>query len=113
MRISDWSSDVCSSDVLPLYTPECRQCEYCLNPKTKLCQAIRVTQGKGLMPDGTSRFSLEGKPLLHYMGCSTFANFTVMPELALDKVRKDAPFDKNCYNGCGVATGVAAGGNTA
>src|SRR3546814_9781024 len=92
--------------VIPLYTPECRQCEYCLNPKTNLCQAIRVTQGKGLMPDGTSRFSLEGKPLLHYMGCSTFANFTVLPEIALAKVREDAPFDKICYIGCGVTTGV-------
>src|SRR5690606_36509307 len=99
--------------VIPLYTPECRQCEYCLNPKTNLCQAIRVTQGKGLMPDGTSRFSYKGKPVLHYMGCSTFANYTVLPEIALAKVRKDAPFDKICYIGCGVTTGVGAVVNTA
>src|SRR2546430_2886719 len=87
--------------VIPLYTPECRQCEYCLNPKTNLCQAIRSTQGQGLMPDGTSRFSLGGKPLFHYMGCSTFANFTVLPEIAVAKIREDAPFDKVCYIGCG------------
>jgi S-(hydroxymethyl)glutathione dehydrogenase/alcohol dehydrogenase len=99
--------------VIPLYTPECRQCDYCLNPKTNLCQAIRTTQGKGLMPDGTSRFSLGGKPVLHYMGCSTFANFTVLPEIALAKVRSDAPFDKICYIGCGVTTGVGAVVNTA
>jgi S-(hydroxymethyl)glutathione dehydrogenase/alcohol dehydrogenase len=99
--------------VIPLYTPECRQCEYCLNPKTNLCQAIRVTQGQGLMPDGTSRFSLEGKPVLHYMGTSTFANYTVLPEIALAKIRKDAPFDKVCYIGCGVTTGVGAVINTA
>src|SRR3546814_212512 len=99
--------------VIPLYTPECRQCDYCLNPKTNLCQAIRITQGKGLMPDGTSRFSMGGKPLLHYMGCSTFANFTVLPEIALAKVREDAPFDKICYIGCGVTTGVGAVVNTA
>jgi len=99
--------------VIPLYTPECRQCEYCLNPKTNLCQAIRVTQGQGLMPDGTSRFSLNGKPVLHYMGTSTFANFTVAPEIALAKVREDAPFDKICYIGCGVTTGVGAVINTA
>ena len=94
--------------VIPLYTPECRQCDYCLHPKTNLCQAIRSTQGKGLMPDGTSRFKLDGKPLLHYMGCSTFSNFTVLPEIALAKVREDAPFDKICYIGCGVTTGVGA-----
>ena len=99
--------------VIPLYTPECRQCDYCLNPKTNLCQAIRVTQGQGLMPDGTSRFSLNGKPLLHYMGTSTFSNFTVLPEIALAKIRKDAPFDKICYIGCGVTTGVGAVINTA
>ena len=99
--------------VIPLYTPECRQCEYCLNPKTNLCQAIRVTQGQGLMPDGTSRFSLNGKPVLHYMGTSTFANFTVAPEIALAKVREDAPFDKICYIGCGVTTGIGAVINTA
>ena len=99
--------------VIPLYTPECRQCDYCLNPKTNLCQAIRTTQGKGLMPDGSSRFSLGGKPVLHYMGCSTFANFTVLPEIALAKIRPDAPFDKVCYIGCGVTTGVGAVINTA
>ena len=94
--------------VIPLYVPECRQCEYCLNPKTNLCQSIRVTQGKGLMPDGTSRFSIGGKPLFHYMGTSTFANYTVVPEIALAKVRKDAPFEKICYIGCGVTTGLGA-----
>ena len=94
--------------VIPLYTPECRECEYCLNPKTNLCQAIRATQGQGLMPDGTSRFSLGGKPLHHYMGCSTFANYTVLPEIALAKIRPDAPFDKVCYIGCGVTTGIGA-----
>ena len=99
--------------VIPLYTPECRHCDYCLNPKTNLCQAIRVTQGQGLMPDGTSRFSLNGKPLLHYMGTSTFSNFTVLPEIALAKIREDAPFDKVCYIGCGVTTGVGAVINTA
>ncbi len=94
--------------VIPLYTPECRECDYCLHPKTNLCQKIRGTQGKGLMPDGTSRFSLNGKPILHYMGCSTFSNYTVMPEISLAKVRKDAPFDKICYIGCGVTTGIGA-----
>jgi S-(hydroxymethyl)glutathione dehydrogenase/alcohol dehydrogenase len=94
--------------VIPLYTPECRECEYCLNPKTNLCQAIRSTQGQGLMPDGTSRFSLNGKKLHHYMGCSTFANYTVLPEIALAKIREDAPFDKVCYIGCGVTTGIGA-----
>ncbi|MCF2871711.1 S-(hydroxymethyl)glutathione dehydrogenase/class III alcohol dehydrogenase [Octadecabacter sp. G9-8] len=100
--------------VIPLYTPECRECEYCLNPKTNLCQSIRSTQGAGLMPDGTSRFStLDGDPILHYMGCSTFANHTVLPEIALAKVREDAPFDKICYIGCGVTTGIGAVINTA
>jgi S-(hydroxymethyl)glutathione dehydrogenase/alcohol dehydrogenase len=94
--------------VIPLYTPECRQCEYCLNPKTNLCQAIRPTQGQGLMPDGSSRFSLNGEKLFHYMGCSTFANHTVLPEIALAKIRPDAPFDKVCYIGCGVTTGIGA-----
>ena len=99
--------------VIPLYTPECRQCKSCLSRKTNLCTAIRATQGKGLMPDGTSRFSLDGKPLHHYMGCSTFANFTVLPEIALAKIRDDAPFDKVCYIGCGVTTGIGAVINTA
>ncbi len=99
--------------VIPLYTPECRECEYCLHPKTNLCQAIRVTQGQGLMPNGTSRFSFEGKPVFHYMGTSTFANHTVVPEIALAKVREDAPFDKICYIGCGVTTGIGAVMNTA
>ncbi|MBT5331482.1 MAG: S-(hydroxymethyl)glutathione dehydrogenase/class III alcohol dehydrogenase [Porticoccaceae bacterium] len=94
--------------VIPLYTPECRECDFCLHPKTNLCQSIRSTQGQGLMPDGTSRFSLDGEPILHYMGCSTFSNFTVLPEIALAKVREDAPFDKICYIGCGVTTGVGA-----
>jgi len=94
--------------VIPLYTPECRECEFCLNPKTNLCQAIRATQGQGLMPDGSSRFSLKGKQILHYMGCSTFSNFTVLPEIAVARVREDAPFDKICYIGCGVTTGVGA-----
>ena len=99
--------------VIPLYTPECRQCEYCLSGKTNLCQAIRETQGKGLMPDGSSRFSMHGKMLHHYMGTSTFANFTVVPEIALAKIRPDAPFDKVCYIGCGVTTGIGAVINTA
>ncbi len=99
--------------VIPLYTPECRQCEYCTSGKTNLCQAVRVTQGQGLMPDGTSRFSLGGKPIYHYMGTSTFANFTVLPEIALAKIRQDAPFDKVCYIGCGVTTGLGAVMNTA
>lgn len=94
--------------VIPLYTPECRQCEYCLSQKTNLCQAIRVTQGKGLMPDGTSRFSLNGTKLHHYMGTSTFANYTVLPEIAVAKIREDAPFEKVCYIGCGVTTGIGA-----
>ena len=94
--------------VIPLYTPECRECDFCLNPKTNLCQSIRETQGKGLMPDGSSRFSVDGKQILHYMGCSTFSNYTVLPEIALAKVRKDAPFEKVCYIGCGVTTGIGA-----
>ena len=94
--------------VIPLYTAECRKCEFCLNPKTNLCQAVRETQGQGVMPDGTSRFSLNGKPLMHYMGCSTFSNYTVLPEISLAKVRDDAPFDKICYVGCGVTTGIGA-----
>ncbi|MEX0963560.1 MAG: S-(hydroxymethyl)glutathione dehydrogenase/class III alcohol dehydrogenase [Pseudohongiellaceae bacterium] len=94
--------------VIPLYTPECRQCDFCLHPKTNLCQSIRATQGQGLMPDGSSRFSLDGKPILHYMGCSTFSNYTVLPEIALAKIRPDAPYDKVCYIGCGVTTGVGA-----
>src|SRR5438552_7605268 len=99
--------------VIPLYTPECRQCEYCLSRKTNLCQAIRVTQGKGVMPDGSSRFALGGKNLFHYMGTSTFANYTVVPEIALAKIREDAPFDQVCYIGCGVTTGIGAVINTA
>lgn len=99
--------------VIPLYVPECRECEYCLSFKTNLCQAIRITQGQGLMPNGTSRFSLDGKPLFHYMGTSTFANYTVVPEIALAKIRPDAPFEKVCYIGCGVTTGVGAVINTA
>ncbi len=94
--------------VIPLYTPECRQCEYCLSQKTNLCQAIRATQGRGVMPDGTSRFSIDGKMLHHYMGTSTFANYTVLPEIAVAKIRDDAPFDKVCYIGCGVTTGIGA-----
>jgi len=99
--------------VIPLYTPECRQCKFCTSGKTNLCQAIRETQGKGVMPDGTSRFSFKGKPLHHYMGTSTFANFTVLPEIAVAKIREDAPFDKVCYIGCGVTTGIGAVINTA
>ena len=99
--------------VIPLYTPECRTCEYCLSGKTNLCQSIRVTQGEGVMPDGTSRFSLGGEPLFHYMGTSTFSNFTVLPEIAAAKIREDAPFEKVCYIGCGVTTGLGAVMNTA
>ena len=99
--------------VIPLYTPECRQCEYCLSRKTNLCVAIRATQGRGVMPDGTSRFSCDGSPVMHYMGTSTFANFTVLPEIAVAKIREDAPFDKVCYIGCGVTTGLGAVMNTA
>ncbi|MCH9638170.1 MAG: S-(hydroxymethyl)glutathione dehydrogenase/class III alcohol dehydrogenase [Betaproteobacteria bacterium] len=94
--------------VIPLYTPECRECKFCLSPKTNLCQSIRNTQGRGLMPDATSRFSLNGKPLFHYMGTSTFSNYTVVPEIALARIRQDAPFDKVCYIGCGVTTGIGA-----
>jgi S-(hydroxymethyl)glutathione dehydrogenase / alcohol dehydrogenase len=99
--------------VIPLYVPECRQCEYCVSDKTNLCQAIRVTQGRGVMPDGSSRFSLGGTKLHHYMGTSTFSNYTVVPEIALAKIREDAPFDKVCYIGCGVTTGIGAVINTA
>jgi len=99
--------------VIPLYTPECRNCKSCLSRKTNLCTAIRATQGKGVMPDGTSRFSIDGKMVHHYMGCSTFSNFTVLPEIALAKIREDAPFDKVCYIGCGVTTGIGAVINTA
>ena len=99
--------------VIPLYTPECRQCEYCLSRKSNLCVAIRATQGRGVMPDGTSRFSANGAPVMHYMGTSTFANFTVLPEIAVAKIREDAPFEKVCYIGCGVTTGIGAVLNTA
>lgn len=99
--------------VIPLYTPECRQCEYCTSGKTNLCQAIRATQGQGIMPDGTSRFSIGDQPIFHYMGTSTFSNFTVVPEIAVAKIREDAPFDKVCYIGCGVTTGIGAVINTA
>ncbi|MCB1883868.1 MAG: S-(hydroxymethyl)glutathione dehydrogenase/class III alcohol dehydrogenase [Geminicoccaceae bacterium] len=113
-EVGEGVTSVKSGDhVIPLYTPECRECEYCLNPKTNLCQKIRSTQGQGLMPDGTSRFSFQGKEIRHYMGCSTFSNFTVLPEIAVAKVREDAPFDKICYIGCGVTTGVGAVVNTA
>lgn len=110
--VVDVGADVTSlkpgDHVIPLYTPECRQCKYCLSQKTNLCQAIRTTQGKGVMPDATSRFSLNGNPLYHYMGTSTFSNFTVLPEIAVAKIREDAPFDKVCYIGCGVTTGIGA-----
>ncbi|MGI9306075.1 MAG: S-(hydroxymethyl)glutathione dehydrogenase/class III alcohol dehydrogenase [Gammaproteobacteria bacterium] len=99
--------------VIPLYTPECRQCEYCVSGKTNLCQAIRATQGRGVMPDGGSRFSLDGETVFHYMGTSTFSNYTVLPEIAVAKIREDAPFDKVCYIGCGVTTGIGAVINTA
>src|SRR5580765_1741762 len=99
--------------VIPLYTPECRQCKSCLSRRTNLCTSIRATQGQGLMPDGTSRFSLGGEKVFHYMGCSTFSNYTVLPEIAVAKLRSDAPFDKACYIGCGVTTGVGAVVNTA
>lgn len=94
--------------VIPLYTPECRECKFCRSHKTNLCQAIRTTQGRGLMPDGTSRFSLNGQPIMHYMGTSTFSNYIVVPEIAVAKIREDAPFDKACYIGCGVTTGIGA-----
>ena len=109
VEVGDGVKDLKIGDhVIPLYTPECRVCNFCLNPKTNLCQSIRVTQGRGLMPDGTSRFSLDGQEILHYMGCSTFSNYTVLPEIAVAKVRQDAPFDKICYIGCGVTTGIGA-----
>jgi S-(hydroxymethyl)glutathione dehydrogenase/alcohol dehydrogenase len=109
VEVGDGVKDLKIGDhVIPLYTPECRVCNFCLNPKTNLCQSIRVTQGRGLMPDGTSRFSLDGQEILHYMGCSTFSNYTVLPEIAVAKVREDAPFDKICYIGCGVTTGIGA-----
>ncbi len=107
------TSVVPGDHVIPLYTPECRQCKSCLSGKTNLCTAIRATQGKGLMPDGTTRFSYKGQPIFHYMGCSTFSNFSVLPEIAVAKIRTDAPFDKACYIGCGVTTGVGAVVNTA
>ncbi len=115
MEVGEGVTSVNPGDhVIPLYTPECRECEYCLHPKTNLCQKVRSTQGQGLMPDGTSRFStLDGDPILHYMGCSTFSNHTVLPEIAVAKVREDAPFDKICYIGCGVTTGIGAVINTA
>ncbi|SDE20082.1 S-(hydroxymethyl)glutathione dehydrogenase/class III alcohol dehydrogenase [Rhodospira trueperi] len=114
LEVGDGVTSVQPGDhVIPLYTPECRQCEYCLSGKTNLCQAIRATQGQGLMPDGTSRFSLNGRMLHHYMGCSTFANHTVLPEIAVAKIHEDAPFEKVCYVGCGVTTGVGAVINTA
>lgn len=102
------SSVAVGDHVIPLYTPECRECKSCTSHKTNLCTSIRATQGQGVMPDGSSRFSLNGKPVMHYMGCSTFANYTVLPEIAVAKVRKDAPFDKICYIGCGVTTGIGA-----
>jgi len=107
------TSVVPGDHVIPLYTPECRQCKSCLSGKTNLCTAIRATQGKGLMPDGTTRFSYKGQPIFHYMGCSTFSNFTVLPEIAVAKIRDDAPFKTSCYVGCGVTTGVGAVVNTA
>src|ERR1700687_4019703 len=107
------TSEMKGDHVIPLYTPECRQCPSCLSRKTSLCTAIRATQGQGVMPDGTSRFSLDGKKLHHYMGTSTFANFTVVPEIALAKIREDATFDKVCYIRCGVTTGIGAVLNTA
>lgn len=109
----DVQSLAAGDHVIPLYTPECRQCKFCKSGKTNLCGAIRETQGQGLMPDGTSRFSMGGEPLFHYMGTSTFANYTVVPEIALAKIRADAPFDKVCYIGCGVTTGLGAVMNTA
>jgi len=109
VEVGEGVTSIQSGDrVIPLYTPECRQCEYCLSQKTNLCQAIRPTQGRGLMPDGTSRFSYKGQMLHHYMGTSTFANYTVLPEIALAKIREDAPFEKVCYIGCGVTTGIGA-----
>ncbi len=110
---ADVTSVAAGDHVIPLYTPECRQCDYCLSGRTNLCQAIRETQGRGVMPDGSSRFSLGGETLFHYMGTSTFANYTVLPEIAVAKIRDDAPFDKVCYIGCGVTTGIGAVINTA
>ncbi len=107
------TSVVPDDHVIPLYTPECGKCKFCLSGKTNLCQAIRVTQGQGLMPDGTSRMSYKGETIYHYMGCSTFSNFIVLPEIAVAKIRKDAPFDTTCYVGCGVTTGVGAVTKTA
>src|SRR3546814_17607704 len=109
MRISDWSSDVCSSDL----TAECRECEFCKSGKTNLCVAVRATQGKGVMPDGSSRFSYEGKPLCHYMGCSTFSEYTVVAEVSLAKINQEAPAEKVCLLGCGGTTGIGAVHNTA
>ncbi|MEO1223321.1 MAG: S-(hydroxymethyl)glutathione dehydrogenase/class III alcohol dehydrogenase [Pseudomonadota bacterium] len=114
VEVGEGVTSVAEGDhVIPLYTPECRECDYCLHPKTNLCQAIRTTQGQGVMPDGSSRFSIGGEKLLHYMGTSTFSNYTVLPEIAVAKVRQDAPFDKICYIGCGVTTGIGAVINTA
>lgn len=114
VEVGDGVTSVKPGDhVIPLYTPECRQCDYCTSGKTNLCQAIRVTQGQGVMPDGSSRFSAGGEPIFHYMGTSTFSNFTVLPEIAVAKIRQDAPFDKVCYIGCGVTTGLGAVMNTA
>lgn len=114
VEVGEGVTSVAAGDhVIPLYTPECRQCSYCTSGKTNLCQAIRETQGQGLMPDGSSRFSLGGENIFHYMGTSTFANYSVMPEIAVAKIRKDAPFDKVCYIGCGVTTGIGAVINTA
>ena len=109
----DVTSVAVGDHVIPLYTPECRQCKFCTSGRTNLCGAIRETQGQGLMPDGTSRFSLNGKPIYHYMGTSTFSQYTVLPEIAVAKIRADAPFDKVCYIGCGVTTGLGAVMNTA
>ena len=109
VEVAEGVSSVKPGDhVIPLYTPECRECNFCLHPKTNLCQSIRTTQGQGVMPDGSSRFSLDGEPILHYMGCSTFSNYTVLPEIAVARVREDAPLDKICYIGCGVTTGIGA-----
>ena len=114
VEVGEGVKDLAVGDhVIPLYTPECRQCKFCTSGKTNLCGAIRETQGQGLMPDGSSRFSQNGEPILHYMGTSTFANYTVLPEIAVAKIREDAPFDKVCYIGCGVTTGLGAVMNTA
>src|SRR5690349_20951538 len=114
LEVGEGVTSVAPGDhVIPLYTPECRQCKSCLSRKTNLCTAIRATQGKGMMPDGSSRFSYKGQTIHHYMGCSTFSNFTVLPEIAVAKIRKDATFDTACYVGCGVTTGVGAVVNTA